>query len=119
MKFEEFMQSAFGADWKDGTYDISDMKAVFEAGCHSDVHTDNSKVIELLSKRTVQLQNDNGSQRDVIHQQYEQIQEQDKRIKQMKLDVKKLVCDIDIFFGPDVWDFAQKKLFDRWDKEDE
>lgn len=118
MKFEEFMQSAFGADWKDGTYDILDMKVAFEAGCHSDIHTDNSKVIELLSQRTVQLQKDNGSQRDVIHQQHEQIQEQDKRIKQMKLDVKKLVCDIDISFG-DVWDFAQKKLFDRWDKEDE
>lgn len=86
------MQSAFGADWKDGTYDILDMKAAFEAGCHSDVHTDNSKVIGLLSERTVQLQNDNSSQRDVIHQQYEQIQ-------QMKLDVK--------------------KLFDKWEKENE
>lgn len=84
MKFEEFMQSAFGADWKDGTYDILDMKAAFEVGCHSNVHTDNSKVIELLSERTVQLQNDNGNQRDVIHDQYEQIE-------QMKLDVKKLL----------------------------
>lgn len=92
MKFEEFMQSAFGAGWKYGRYDILDMKAAFEVGCHSDIHTDNSKVIELLSERTVQLQHDNGSQRDVIHQQYEQIQ-------QMKLDVK--------------------KLFDKWEKENE
>jgi hypothetical protein len=92
MKFEEFMQSAFGADWKDGTYDILDMKAAFEVGCHSDIHTDNSKVIESLSQQAVQLQYDNSSQRDVIYQQYEQIQ-------QMKLDVK--------------------KLFDKWDKENE